>query len=162
TVGRPCHIPGLRAIPVHGCIGYCPSTARHQGSYAGRHKPCPAARRRSVPRCAPESYRRTMTALAGTFAIGSDSGDRLAIRTSRQGLAARVGHDLTIEATKWSGEVVADPDDPGRSTVRADIELNSLHVREGLGGKLPLADHERDEIDDNIRRILNRATATYV
>jgi polyisoprenoid-binding protein YceI len=103
-----------------------------------------------------------MTALAGTFAIGSDSGDRLAIRTSREGLAARVGHDLTIEATKWSGEVVADPDDPGRSTVRADIELNSLHVREGLGGKLPLADHERDEIDDNIRRILNRSTATYV
>lgn len=102
-----------------------------------------------------------MTAVTGTFAIGSDSGDRLAIRTSREGLAARVGHDLTIEATTWSGEVVADPD-PGRSTIRAAIELDSLRVREGLGGKRPLTDRERNEIDDNVHRVFGRSTATYV
>jgi polyisoprenoid-binding protein YceI len=103
-----------------------------------------------------------MAAATGTFTIGSDNGDRLAIRTSREGLAARVGHDLTIEAATWSGEVVVDPDDSGRNTVRAVIELDSLRVREGLGGKLPLTDHERDEIDDNIHGVLGRSTATYV
>lgn len=103
-----------------------------------------------------------MAAVTGTFTIGSQNGDRLAIRTSREGLAARVGHDLTIEAATWSGEVVVDPDDSARNTVRAMIDLDSLRVREGSGGKLPLTDHERNEIEDNLHGILGRSNATYV
>ena len=40
----------------------------------------------------------------GSYALGPDSG-QLLIKTSRTGLGARAGHDLTIEVTGWRAEV---------------------------------------------------------
>jgi polyisoprenoid-binding protein YceI len=105
---------------------------------------------------------RVMTTPAGRLNIGPGTG-QLLVRTRRQGLAAKVGHDLTIEVTRWSGEVNTG-DDPSAASVTAVVELDSLSVREGTGGALPLTTQNRAEIDANIRKVLASGrdrTATF-
>src|SRR5262249_184089 len=46
---------------------------------------------------------------AGQHRLGPDRG-RILLRTFRDGLAAQAGHDLTIEATPWSGELGGNDD----------------------------------------------------
>jgi len=75
----------------------------------------------------------------------------LRVLTFREGVAARVGHDLVLEVTRWraaagsaagTGELSADP--------------RSLEVREGRGGVKPLTDGDRAQIgrtiDDKVLR----------
>jgi polyisoprenoid-binding protein YceI len=93
-----------------------------------------------------------MTVHAGPHKIGADR-DRLVLRTSRDGLAASAGHDLTIELTRWSGEVTADEDGaPTGLDVRMD--MTSLAVREGAGGIKPLTDKDKRDIVSNARKVL--------
>jgi hypothetical protein len=86
------------------------------------------------------------------------------IKTGRVGMAARMGHDLTLEVTRWSAEVIV-PDAAGgglaAATVRAELDLGSLAVREGSGGAKPLTDRDRGEIEKSIRQILGAATASF-
>jgi polyisoprenoid-binding protein YceI len=81
----------------------------------------------------------------GTYRIGAPNG-RLLVRTSRTGLGRRAGHDLTIEATRWSGEATVLTGEPSRSSVTVTVEAASLEVREGTGGIKPLTDSDRAEI----------------
>jgi hypothetical protein len=76
--------------------------------------------------------------------FGSDTGT-LVVKTYREGMAAKVGHDLVIEVTDWSATL----DDSG---VSLDADPRSLHVREGVRGVKPLTDHDRDEIRGTIDR----------
>ncbi|HKT04944.1 MAG TPA: YceI family protein [Rugosimonospora sp.] len=92
--------------------------------------------------------------------LGPGSG-QLVIRTRREGLAARVGHDLTIDVTRWSAEVVPGGDDLSATTVTATIALDSFAVREGTGGAMPLTAKDRGEIDTTMRRILGTGEATF-
>jgi len=90
-----------------------------------------------------------------THELGPGSG-RVFIKTGRAGLAARAGHDLTIEITKWSGQ--ASPE-----SVTAEFDLGSLAVREGTGGAKPLTDWDRREIESTARKILGSdTTASFV
>ncbi|MET9967645.1 YceI family protein [Streptomyces sp. NPDC006356] len=86
-----------------------------------------------------------MTISDGTYRFGPSTG-RLLIKTSRAGLGRKAGHDLTIEATRWSGEAVVVADDPGRSSVTVTVEAESLTVQEGTGGLKPLTDADKAEI----------------
>ncbi len=86
-----------------------------------------------------------MTLSDGKYGFGPPAG-RLLIKTSRAGLGRKAGHDLTIEATRWSGNAVVVADDPGKSSVTVTVETGSLTVREGTGGLKPLTDADRDEI----------------
>jgi hypothetical protein len=80
--------------------------------------------------------------------LGPDDGS-LIVRTYREGLAARAGHDLVLEATRW--ELTLDGD---RVTLTADP--HSLRVRDALHGVKPLTDRDRDEIARNIdERVLH-------
>jgi polyisoprenoid-binding protein YceI len=89
---------------------------------------------------------------AGRLRLGAERG-RIALLTTRDGLAAQAGHDLTIEVTRWSGELeVADDLTPAGLTIWAD--MNSLAVREGTGGVKPLTDRDRREIAVTARRLL--------
>jgi polyisoprenoid-binding protein YceI len=88
----------------------------------------------------------------GTHELGPDDG-RLLIRTGRSGLGRRAGHDLTIEATRWSGTAVV-ADAPAQSSVEVIVEVDGLEVREGTGGVLPLSDADRAEIGRNLREVL--------
>ena len=97
-----------------------------------------------------------MAATAGSFRLGPEAG-RVVIKTTRAGLAAKAGHDLTIEVTRWSARVEVPAEDGGglaAATVQADLDLGSLEVREGTGGALPLTDRDRREIKKQIGSIL--------
>lgn len=89
---------------------------------------------------------------AGRLHIGAERG-RIVLLTTRDGLAAKAGHDLAIEITRWSAELeVAGELSPAGLTVRAD--MNSLAVREGTGGVKPLTDRDKREIAVTARRLL--------
>lgn len=97
----------------------------------------------------------TGTPWAGTYEFGPESG-RVLVKTGREGLAARAGHDLTLEITDWLAQVTppgADGD-VAETTVTADLGLSSLTVREGTGGAKPLSDRDRRDIQNQARKIL--------
>jgi polyisoprenoid-binding protein YceI len=101
--------------------------------------------------------------ISGTFQLGPDSG-RVLIKTGRAGLAARAGHDLTIEITRWSATVTIPDGDIAAATVSAELHLDSLAVREGTGGAKPLSDKDRRDIQNQAAKILgagDQATAGF-
>jgi polyisoprenoid-binding protein YceI len=94
-----------------------------------------------------------MAAPDSRVSLGPDNA-RMLIRTGREGFAARAGHDLTIEVTRWSAEVDLPGGDLAGATVTAEVHLDSLAVREGTGGAKPLTDDDRREITTTARRLL--------
>jgi len=89
---------------------------------------------------------------------------RVVIKTSRAGLAARAGHDLTLEVTHWSAQVQVPSEEDGgvtAATVSAELDLGSLEVREGKGGAKPLTDGDRREIKKTMSEILGGGTASF-
>jgi polyisoprenoid-binding protein YceI len=107
-----------------------------------------------------------VTVTAGEYRFGPECG-RLVLKTARAGLAAKAGHDLTIEVTRWSARAALPGEDQGglaAATLSAEADLGSLTTREGTGGAMPLTQADRDEIDSVARRILagrGNATATF-
>ncbi len=93
-----------------------------------------------------------MAVHAGRYQLGTDQG-RILLHTFRDGLAAQAGHDLTIEITRWSGELTVN-DDLSPADLTARVDLNSLTVREGTGGLKPLTDRDRREIAVTARKTL--------
>ena len=75
---------------------------------------------------------------------GPDTGS-LEVHTYREGVAAKVGHDLIIEVTKWAAS-----DDGGALELTADPR--SLVVREGNRGVKPLTDKDRASIQKTIEK----------
>jgi YceI-like domain len=101
--------------------------------------------------------------ITGTFRLGPDNG-RVVLKTGRQGIAARAGHDLTIEVTRWSARVEVPDEAAGgitAATVSAEFDLGSLEVREGTGGAKPLSDRDRGEIRKTMSGILGGGTASF-
>jgi polyisoprenoid-binding protein YceI len=88
----------------------------------------------------------------GRHQLGPDHG-RIILRTSRDGLAATAGHDLTIEATRWSGVLTVN-EDLSPADLDVHIDLGALVVREGTGGVKPLSDRDRREIAVTTRKTL--------
>lgn len=86
-----------------------------------------------------------MATSSGTYAIGPEQGT-LELRTYREGAASKAGHDLVLDATRWSGTVTIDADNPESSLVELTVEVAGLAVREGHGGVKPLSDKDRAEI----------------
>ena len=104
---------------------------------------------------------------SGDLDIGPSNG-HLRLRTYRQGLAAKAGHDLVLEAAEWHGRVHL-PSGAGGSAsvepdvapvvaadvaaevavevaVEAEVDLRRLEVREGTGGVKPLSDKDKADI----------------
>jgi polyisoprenoid-binding protein YceI len=101
-----------------------------------------------------------MTPSPGQYEIGPGVGS-VVITTSRQGFAAKVGHDLRIGFDRWSATVQTGPE----SLVRARIELASFRVIDGTGGVAPLTDADRREITATALRLLDanaHPEATFV
>ena len=98
-----------------------------------------------------------MTAKPGTYNVDQTNG-KLLLHTGRQGMAAKVGHDLVIEAARWNATVTIDGD-PSRSEVKATVDARSLEVREGKGGAKPLTDKDRKDIKSNMFDLLKISTA---
>lgn len=106
-----------------------------------------------------------MTDITGTFQLGPESG-RVLIKTGRAGLAARAGHDLTIEITRWWAKVIipnggADDDRLAATEISAELDLSSLAVRAGTGGAKPLTDKDRRDIAATAGKILGTGKAVF-
>lgn len=102
--------------------------------------------------------------IRGTYELGTGDG-RVLVKTGREGLAARAGHDLTLEITRWSAQVTVPDAEAGgltAATLTAELDLGSLAVREGSGGAKPLSDKDRRDIQAQARKILgDPAQATF-
>jgi len=92
-----------------------------------------------------------MPATDGTYALGPATG-KLLVKTARTGLGSKLGHDLTIEVTRWSGTVTVDTAEPANSSARLDVEVDSFQVREGAGALKPLTDGDRAKYPSAPRR----------
>ena len=89
-----------------------------------------------------------MTLRAGTQRVGPANGT-LQVRTYREGVAQKVGHDLIIDVGQW--EALAEVGEDGTlSAVQLNVEPRSLQVREGLRGIKPLTDKDRADIGKTI------------
>ncbi|MGH9262913.1 MAG: YceI family protein, partial [Acidimicrobiales bacterium] len=93
---------------------------------------------------------------AGAYRLEPESG-RLLVHTTRTGLGAKAGHDLTIEVTRWHGHATVDAATPANSSVAVEVEVDSLEVREGTGGVKPLTDADRAEIKKTLGEVLHTA-----
>src|SRR5688572_8122360 len=93
----------------------------------------------------------------GTYRLTPESGE-LVVKTGRTGMGRRAGHDLVIEATRWQGEVTVATAKPEDSVVSVVVDVDSLEVREGLGGVKPLTDKDRADIRKTLRDILDSET----
>jgi polyisoprenoid-binding protein YceI len=101
-----------------------------------------------------------MAIAPGRHTAGPDAGS-LRIKTYREGVAAKVGHDLVIEVTGWEAtvEIAAEP---ASSAVQLSADARSLEVREGLRGVKPLTDKDRDEIRRTIdEKVLRGQPITF-
>jgi polyisoprenoid-binding protein YceI len=87
----------------------------------------------------------------GRYTLGPGSG-QLQIKTTRSGLGARAGHDLTIDVTRWHADVIVDAADPSASSVSVEVDTDSLEVRDGTGGIKPLTDSDRAQIKNTIQQ----------
>jgi polyisoprenoid-binding protein YceI len=85
---------------------------------------------------------------AGTHRFGPDNAT-LQVKTYREGVAAKAGHDLVIDVTRWDATVEV-ADEPAGSTIELNADPRSLEVREGVRGVKPLTDKDRLEIRKNI------------
>jgi polyisoprenoid-binding protein YceI len=104
-----------------------------------------------------------VTSYTGSFRLGPGTG-RVVFKTSRAGLAARAGHDLTLEVTRWSAQVEIPAEEDGgvaKAAISAELDLGSLEVRAGAGGVKPLTDGDRRDIKKTMTGILGDATATF-
>jgi hypothetical protein len=94
-----------------------------------------------------------MTITPGRHTAGPDAGS-LRIKTYREGVAAKVGHDLVIEVGSWEATV---ENGSGEPVIELRADPTSLRVLSGERGVKPLTDHDRDEIGKNIDdKILHR------
>jgi polyisoprenoid-binding protein YceI len=92
--------------------------------------------------------------IAGAYRFGPESG-RLLVHTTRAGLGAKAGHDLTIEVTRWHGHALVDSADPADSAVTVEVAVDSLEVREATGGVKALTDADRADIARTLQEILH-------
>jgi polyisoprenoid-binding protein YceI len=94
--------------------------------------------------------------IAGAYRLGPEAG-RLLVHTSRTGLGAKAGHDLTIEVTRWHGHATVETAVPANSLVTVQVDVDSFQVRVGTGVVKPLADADRAEISKILKRVLHTA-----
>jgi polyisoprenoid-binding protein YceI len=97
-----------------------------------------------------------MGVAAETYIFGSATG-RLLIKTTRTGLGAKAGHDLTIEVTRWRGNATIDPADLAGCSVNVEADVDSFEVREGSGGVKALTDADRADIKRTIQEKVLRS-----
>lgn len=80
------------------------------------------------------------------------------MKVFREGLARKVGHDLTIEVTSWRASVNVDEEDPTKSSITGSADVGSFQVLEGVGGVKPLSEDDKTDIKKNItKKVLNRS-----
>ena len=88
-----------------------------------------------------------MTLPPGSYTLGPADGT-LTVRTGKAGAAAKAGHNLVIEVTRWEASLDVGEGGGGSLTLTADA--GSLQVRSGSGGMGTLGDEEKASIAQSI------------
>jgi len=87
-------------------------------------------------------------------ALGPENGT-LTVRTGKAGAAAKAGHNLVIEVTRWQGKLSPE-------SVELTADARSLRVRSGSGGISPLGDEEKAGISQTIdEEVLEGGNISY-
>lgn len=86
---------------------------------------------------------------SGTHSLGPQAG-KITLNVYRDGVAAKMGHNLVLAATKWSGKAEVVAGDPAASSVELTIDSRSLEIIGAQGGIKPLSDKDRADIKRNI------------
>jgi polyisoprenoid-binding protein YceI len=114
-----------------------------------------ARRRQSVPwvdspsNTAQRAHTITSVVLrAGIHELGPDTAS-LVVKTYREGLAAKAGHDLIIDVRQWAATLEVG-EDLSHSSIQLHADARSLYPREGLRGVKSFTDKDRDEVRKNI------------
>jgi len=95
-----------------------------------------------------------------THQLGPDTGT-LKVKTYREGLAQKIGHDLVIEVERWEAQVELAPDNTLES-IRLSADSGSLQVLEGNKGVKPLSDKDRRDIRSSIdEKVLRGKPITF-
>jgi len=89
-----------------------------------------------------------MALRAGSHTLGRDDGT-LQVRTYREGVAQKIGHDLILDVGQWEATVEVG-EDGAPTALGLEADGRSLEVREGLHGAKPLSDKDRREIGKSI------------
>jgi polyisoprenoid-binding protein YceI len=89
----------------------------------------------------------------GRHQFGAGDG-RITLRTSRDGLVAQAGHDLIIDASRWTGHLDVDGD-LNPTALEVTVDLGALVVRDGTGGIKPLTDRDKREVAVTARKLLS-------
>ncbi|MDQ3896730.1 MAG: YceI family protein [Actinomycetota bacterium] len=64
-------------------------------------------------------------------------------------MGAKLAHDLTLRATRWSGTLHVD-DSPAGCSASVTVDPSSIEIVEARGGVKGLSDKDRRDIDKNI------------
>ena len=83
----------------------------------------------------------------GRYTLGPADGT-LTVRTGKAGAAAKAGHNLVIEVTRWEASLEVGAGGGGSVAVTADAR--SLAVRSGSGGMGSLGEEEKASIAQSI------------
>jgi hypothetical protein len=94
------------------------------------------------------AYDHLVSLRAGFHELGPDTAN-LVVKTYREGLAAKAGHDLIIDVQQW-GATLEVGEDLSHLSLELLADSRSLYPREGLRGVKPLTDKDRDEVRKNI------------
>src|SRR2546423_15387237 len=96
---------------------------------------------------------------AGTLSAGTDDGT-MQVRTYREGLAQKVGHDLIIDVGQWRA-TIAVGGDGAPASIGLEVDSGSFQGREGLHGVKPLTDKDQGgDRQTNEAKILRRQPIT--
>jgi len=89
-----------------------------------------------------------MALRSGSHTLGRDDGT-LQVRTYREGVAQKMGHDLILDVGQW--QATAEVGEDGvPSALGLEADGRSLEVREGLHGAKALSDKDRADIRQSI------------
>jgi YceI-like domain len=94
------------------------------------------------------AYDHLVSLRAGSHELGPDTAN-LVVKTYREGLAAKAGHDLIIDVQQW-GATLEVGEDWSHLSLELHADARSLYPREGLRGVKPLTDKDRVEVRKNI------------
>lgn len=84
----------------------------------------------------------------GAYHLGPGDGT-LSLRTGRNGAAAKAGHDLLIQVTRWEARLALGAG-PAPSSLTLEVDGGSLQVIEGTGGMKSLTDSDKADISQTI------------
>jgi polyisoprenoid-binding protein YceI len=82
---------------------------------------------------------------AGSYTFGPDNAT-LTVHTKKGGAAAKAGHDLEMEVTRWSASLVLGE----QSSANLTADARSFRVVAGTGGAKPLGSEEKAAIPQTI------------